>query len=191
MASRLATIFALVACTGVMFACDVDDDDGLLNCTAAECVPTYRLHLESPEAELATGLWRVDLEIDGAMISAECMVSGPNEGPESIPCEVADWTSEPDRPLDVSVSVNTRVSSGSGEATDSGTPPETSNQGIFVTVVAEDEQAPVTTLDVAVQLDEAAVFETQRTPTYEVEEDFNGPGCGSCIRGVEDVAMLP
>ena len=23
-----------------------------------------------------------------------------------------------------------------------------------------------------------------------VQEDFNGPGCGSCIRGVEDIAMI-
>ncbi len=169
-----------------MLACD-----DTLDCTSQGCTPSYTLHMEAAEPDLETGPWHVDLEIDGAAISADCMVSGPNDGPESIPCEVGPWTTESDRPLEVRVSVNERWGPGSGEPTDSGDPPERSNQGIFVTIESGDEQVPVTTLDVVAQFDGAVVFETQRSPTYEIDDAFNGPGCGSCPRPAEESVALP
>ncbi len=183
---RLTTILVLAACASGTLACG-----DILNCTDQGCEPTYSLHVECSEPALETGLWRLDLEIDGAMVTAECMVTGPNDGPESIPCDLGPWSTEPERPIEVSVSVNERIGPGSGEPTDSGEPPEMSNQGIFVTVYSRTEDAPVSELSVSVLLDDAFVFEMQSSPTYEVEEDFNGPGCGSCLRGLDEVTMLP
>ncbi len=186
MATTPTRVLLLIAATAGALACD-----DTLDCTDQGCTPSYTLHLESAEPDLETGLWHLELEVDGATISADCTVSGPNEGPESIPCEVGSWTIEPDRPVEVLVSVNERWGAGSGEPTDTGDPPERSNQGIFVTIQSGDEEVPFTTLEVVAELDGAVVFETQRSPTYEIDDAFNGPGCGSCPRPVEEIDSLP
>lgn len=185
MAARLTTILTLTVLATAAVSCDA------VTCTDQGCEPTYTLHLESPTPELEVGTWRVDLEIDGAPLSAECIATGPNDGPENISCDIEPWTPPSGRSLDVNVSISERTGPGSGEATDSGEPPEMSNQGISVTVFSNNEDAPVTTLDVTISFEDAIVFESQQSPTYEVEEDFGGPGCGSCLRGVSEVVTLP
>lgn len=187
MAFRLANILILTVCATVVSACD--DDTRV--CTDQGCAPGYQAHLESPDTVLEPGQWQVDLDLDGATVTAKCAVTGPTEGPEHLACELGPWTNESSRPLTVWVSVGEWIGPGSGEPTDTGVPPETSNEGIFVSVYADDGQAPFTTLDIAVSFEGTAVFETQVAPSYEVQEDFGGPGCGSCIRDVEDRFMMP
>jgi len=161
--------------------------DDTMNCTLQGCVASYELELESIDPALKTGLWHVALEVDGFAIEADCMVSGP----EDSVCDVGAWETEPDRPLDISVRVGQRIENGSGEPTDTGDLPELGNQAVFVTITANDEMPPVTVLDVTAQHEGMTILETERTPTYEIDDAFNGPGCGSCPRPLEETVALP
>lgn len=163
-----------------------------LDCTDQGCDPTYELELELMDPELATGLWHVALEVDGIAIEADCMVSGLDDStwPESTPCDVSAWGTTPDRPLEVSVHVGQQVAPGSGEATDTGDPPELGNQAIFITVRANDDMPPVAVLDVTAQHEGVTVLETQQAPTHEIDGEYWGPGCGSCPLGVSETLLL-
>lgn len=175
-----------IACAISTIACA----DGSACEQDVECEPSYTLHLESPDSELEQGLWRVELDIDGGTVSAECVVTGSDDGPGDLICDVGPWTTEPSRPIEVSVSVGRRVGPGSGEPTDTGMPPETSNEGIYVTLTSPDQDAPATSLGVTVTFEDTLVLETQETPSYEVVESVHSSGCGSCLSGL-DVIMLP
>lgn len=157
------------------------------NCTLLGCVASYELELESMDEALAPGLWHVALEVDGFAIEADCMVAGLDAGR----CNVGEWETESDRPLDISMRVGQRTGTGSGEPTDTGDQPELGNQAIFISIVATDEMPPVAVLDVTAQLDGTTILETQRTPTYEINDSFNGPDCGSCPRPLEETVALP
>ncbi|MCR9162506.1 MAG: hypothetical protein ACE37F_19285 [Nannocystaceae bacterium] len=183
---RRFAILLSTACGLLSASCD----NGI-TCQDIGCQPSYTLHLEGPDEELQAGLWRVDLDIDGGTISAECEVTGAEEGPGDLICELGPWTNEPDQPVNVSVTVGKRIGPGSGEPTDTGVPPEESNAGIFVTLQSTNQEAPASSLGVEVSFEDASVFDTQLALTYEVEEDFGGEGCGSCIYANDEVILLP
>jgi len=164
--------------------------DDSIDCQDQGCSPSYQLHLEAMDTTLDEGLWRVALEVDGFAIEADCMASGVLSGPENTICTVSPWADEPDRPLEVSVSIGQRIGPGSGEPTDTGDPPELSNQGIFVTITSNDEMPPVAVLDVTAQYEGSTVLQSQQTPTHEINNAFNGPGCGSCPREVSETLIL-
>lgn len=166
--------------------------DDSIDCTDEGCSPSYALELESMDTTLEEGLWHLALDVDGFAIEADCMASGMLSGPEFTTCTVTPWAEEPDRPLEVSVSIGQSIGPGSGEPTDTGDPPEVGNQALFVTITSNDEMPPVAVLGVTAQYEGATVLESQQTPEHEIDNAFNGPGCGSCPRPVsETLALLP
>lgn len=182
---RAPMLAGLLLSTSLVSAC------GFTDCTDQGCVVAYSVSLEATNGTLDEGAWHLALTVDGHAIEAECMAPGELPEFESVPCTVGPWQTGPEQSVEVFVRMSRKIDQGSGEPTDTGDLPPPGNEMIVIEFVSNDQEAPLTNLDFEVLYGRATVLDAQTTPSYETEEDFGGPGCGTCLRSTPETFEIP